>query len=338
MTIALVIGLLPSAAILAAAADVVEYIYYTYDDTSGLVQHEGSTSDYTEVTSGGGTDTWETGWYVVRGEVTYTGSLTVSGEVNLILADGCKLTAAGVYVSAGNTLNIYAQSEGEAMGSLESKTSIMSVDSGIGGSSGVDNGSFGAINIHGGRITASGRGAGIGGGGGNKANSGSIAIYGGNINATGTGAGIGGGTDDSGTGSGQERLTIAIHGGTISATGGASNFNSSAGIGSGYAKSYRPVVTITITGGSITAKGGQYAPGIGDATISDLKTGGDTEKSTITISGGTVHATRGNTGAADIGAGNGCETAGDLTVEDGAVIYIPGDVDSCITNTDSIDQ
>jgi len=57
------------------------------------------------------------GWYVVRGEVTIDESVTVRGEVHLILADGCKLTVrttdkynAGINVAEGNSLSIYGQS------------------------------------------------------------------------------------------------------------------------------------------------------------------------------------------------------------------------------------
>ena len=40
------------------------------------------------------------------------GRVTVSGDVHLILADGCKLTAGtGIEVNSGNSLTIYAQSD-----------------------------------------------------------------------------------------------------------------------------------------------------------------------------------------------------------------------------------
>lgn len=51
------------------------------------------------------------GWYIVKG-TRNVGRVTVSGDVHLILADGCKLTAGtGIEVNSGNSLTIYAQSD-----------------------------------------------------------------------------------------------------------------------------------------------------------------------------------------------------------------------------------
>jgi hypothetical protein len=45
--------------------------------------------------------------------------ITVQGTVNLILCDGAKLTAIkGLSVISGNTLNIYAHSNGANMGGV----------------------------------------------------------------------------------------------------------------------------------------------------------------------------------------------------------------------------
>lgn len=72
---------------------------------------------------------------MVNGAVTASEPITVSGEVNLILADGCTLNAQkGIVVTTGNSLTIYAQSAGS--GSLtatgEMKTQY-DVAAGIGG-------------------------------------------------------------------------------------------------------------------------------------------------------------------------------------------------------------
>ena len=40
-----------------------------------------------------GSNTWNGGWYVVNSNVTISSCITVSGSVNLILADGYTLTA-----------------------------------------------------------------------------------------------------------------------------------------------------------------------------------------------------------------------------------------------------
>lgn len=107
----------------------------------------------------------ETSWYVVTGKDVKLsqGSICV-GHVNLILADGAKLTAtgdatqAGICVSGrGNSLTIYGQTY--QSGKLEAK-----VDAGAG----IGGGSFGNgsnITINGGTVTAIGfEGDGIGGG------------------------------------------------------------------------------------------------------------------------------------------------------------------------------
>ena len=64
--------------------------------------------------------TWNSGWYVLNSDVTYSSRITVSGNVHLILADKCNLTAesGGINVSGGNSLTIYAQSTGTNMGIL----------------------------------------------------------------------------------------------------------------------------------------------------------------------------------------------------------------------------
>ncbi len=96
---------------------------------------------------------------------------------------------------------------------------------------------------------------------------------------------------------------------TIDGTGSlnvSSNGNGS-GIGGGYAISYGIIV---IEGGTITATGGQYAPGIGG-------TGGN-----ITINGGTITARGGGT-AAGIGSGNDGD-CGHITISGGTVTAYGG--------------
>lgn len=54
--------------------------------------------------------TWETGWYVVNKDVKILNRVTVSGDVKLILADGCTLTTEwGIRVEGTNSLTIYGQ-------------------------------------------------------------------------------------------------------------------------------------------------------------------------------------------------------------------------------------
>ncbi|MGM9619242.1 MAG: hypothetical protein ACI3W8_05360, partial [Oscillospiraceae bacterium] len=81
LTACLLIGLLPTVA-LAATETGSKYL-----DASGVEQ---TCSSATVVESG--TTTWNGGWYVVNSNVTIDSRVTVSGNVHLILADGCTLT------------------------------------------------------------------------------------------------------------------------------------------------------------------------------------------------------------------------------------------------------
>ena len=253
--LALCLTLLPTAAL---AEDGVSYIDRSWDDTNQVVTSTTqSCTTYTLVESN--TTTWNASWYVLNSNVTIGSRVTVSGDVHLILTDGCGLTVTGgIQVNEGSSLTIYAQST-DNMGKL---TATASDGAGIGSNYG---GKSGTITINGGEITATGGshtiaqgysyaagGAGIGSGGGvgNAPASGMITINGGTITAKGgdgswgAGAGIGGG------GSSSTAANIVIHGGTITATAGA---NGAAGIGGGGHDG--ELEQITITGGNITATG-----------------------------------------------------------------------------------
>ena len=176
------------------------------------------------------------------GNITIANRVTVSGDVTLILMDGCHLTLSkGISVNGGNSLTICAQSTGNEMGRLEASGSTN--NPGIGSDS-LKNG--GLVRIHGGSITATGgeSGAGIGGGNAFSASqsvrSATVVIRGGSITATGgkNGAAIGGGDSEEGD--------ITITGGTISATGD----DNAAGIGGGQYKK----ANITISGNAVISK------------------------------------------------------------------------------------
>lgn len=82
--------------------------YLTWDaDQKKLVATEIPTTA-TKVTSS--TTTWEAGTYVVEGQVKIDGSITLNGEVNLIIKDGAKLTANKI-VGANKNLSIYGQAQ-----------------------------------------------------------------------------------------------------------------------------------------------------------------------------------------------------------------------------------
>jgi len=166
-----------------------------YIDKDGVEQ---TCSTYNTVEEGDNV-TWSGGWYVVSGaNVTITNSVTVSGAVSLILADGASLTVngaannAGVTVSAGNSLTVYGQMAG---------TGVLIATggdkgAGIGGGKGQDSGD---ITINGGTVTATGTGGGAGIGGGIDGSIGDIEINRGTVTANGSqlATGIGAG-DNSG--------------------------------------------------------------------------------------------------------------------------------------------
>ncbi len=146
-------GIVPGMSLTAYAAGV------SYVDGSGTTQ----TVDATELATS--TTSWTNGlWYIVpEGGLTISGRIAVNGTVNLILRDGATLTAsAGITVTVGNTLNIYAQSAGT--GAL-SATGANGVNAKNGGNAGIGSlgsgyqasaANCGTINIYGGTITATG--------------------------------------------------------------------------------------------------------------------------------------------------------------------------------------
>ena len=288
-----------------------------YKDGSGNIEYV----DCTPIDSA--TTSLETGWYIVKGNVAISSTVTVTGDVKLILADGCSLTVTGSSNSAGirvigdNSLTIYAQEIGT--GSLTATVSGSTSDcAGIGGNSGE---TCGTVTIYGGNITASSNsqyGAGIGGG--RNGSGGTVTIYGGTVTAqaqyiSACGAGIGSG----GSGSSYANIgggTVTIYGGTVNAT---SNYDG-AGIGSG--KYNNNGCTVTIYGGTVTATSTHGGAGIGG--------GMNGKGGTVTINGGTVTATAGDYSysasyvASGIGKGYGASSSypdGTLTVGDGMKAY-----------------
>ena len=199
----MLVGLLPTVALAESGV--------SYLDETGTSQ---TCASATEVTS---SDTgWTTGWYVVQGTVEIGSRVTVSGDVHLILTDGCTLTVnGGIQVQDNSTestpntnaLTIYGQTQPvldadgnvtNNVGKLIATGAERDYNAVIGGNGGNSyGGSCGTIIINGGTVTATstGYGAAIGGGNGDTGGSGgTITINGGNINASNQiGAGIGGG-------------------------------------------------------------------------------------------------------------------------------------------------
>ena len=163
------------------------------------------------------------GWYYVEDDLQVVNRIIINRTVNIILGDKSTLTAVqGIEVRENQTLNIYAQSNGDGRGSLvasigEGYDSHNGRDAAIGGNGGDDgcnNGmKAGNINIYGGNIEAHGNIGGGNGGdilqdedieddesrGGDGGNSGHINIYGGYVSADGSiGGGYGGVNENTG--------------------------------------------------------------------------------------------------------------------------------------------
>lgn len=241
----------------ALAADPVTDVSYL--DETGTSQ---TCASATEVTS---SDTgWTTGWYVVQGTVEIGSRVTVTGDVRLILTDGCTLTVNGgiqvqdddndITNGSANALTIYAQSTDEStMGKLIATGAERDYNAVIGGNEGNDyGGSGGAITINGGYVEATNTdGAGIGGGFGSHSggSGGTITINGGVVKAESTlGAAIGGGYSGGGTGGDGGKITIT--GGNTTASG-----YTGTAIGGGYGTRGGSGGEVTITGGTVTATG-----------------------------------------------------------------------------------
>ena len=292
-------------------------------------------------------NTLNTGYYLASGILELDSALTVSGNAKIILANNCKLTVnGGICVNEGNSLTVFAQSEGDKAGKLTANGKDRCA--GIGGRMGYMSGN---ITIHGGNITANGGnyvtsiGGGAGIGGGNDGDSSPVVIYGGNITANGGtfSAGIGGGY-------GGWCGDVTIYGGTVKAVGGCNDFNNggagigggatnsnnwfsggcdnvtvyggkveatggrgAAGIGGGYRGS--TFASFTIYGGTVEATGGKFATGLGNGVECE-----DSEEGTVNICGGTLTARAGSSYSRVIGYSDGATQDGSVNIEDDAIL------------------
>ena len=198
LTVCLLMALLPTVAFAEGSV--------TYLDADGTLKTSPSATEVTSSDTGWGTSGTTT-WYVVQGTVIIGSRVTVSGDVRLILADGCTLTVNGgiqvqdddddITNGSANALTIYAQSTDKStMGKLIAKGAEDDYNAVIGGNKGNGyGGSGGAITINGGVVKATNTdGAGIGGGFGSSSggSGGTITINGGYVEASSQfGAGIG---------------------------------------------------------------------------------------------------------------------------------------------------
>ena len=144
MALALCLSLLPVTALAATAGNI------TYLDENGTQQTAASA---TQVTN---SDTqWTDGWYVAQSNITIDGTVAISGNVHLILEDGCNLTVnGGILLKSGSNMYIYAQStEKETMGSLTATGTDAGIKEILPGTP--------SLTITGGKISASGSDMGI---------------------------------------------------------------------------------------------------------------------------------------------------------------------------------
>lgn len=225
------------------------------------------------------------GAYYVSGSYTLDGYLGVKKQstMDLILCDGAEFRLKEFEVGQTALLRIFGQEKG---------TGKLIIEDPNDGCPGIGGNSSPLIEIHGGIITVKGAdgAAAIGSGwwdyGGLMSDRqegyfSCITIYGGTINATGGGsaAGIGGGYLHVATKS--HNGDIYIFGGDITATGGGyyRTHWGGAGIGGGDREN---VISINISGGTITAYAGKDGAGIGG--------GEDGNSGAINITGGIIRA------------------------------------------------
>ena len=245
----LLAALLPASALAATASNIT---YYDWNSSTKTME-EKTCSTATVVSSSD--NTWGNdgngGWYVVNSNVTITSRISVSGEVHLILADGCTLTAQkGIRVEddddditngSPNALTIYGQTKDNGKLNITQLYSSKSAHAAIGSNEATESTPAkrsGTVTINGGIINArSYNGAGIGGGAGKIRTGpyeggacGTVIINGGTVTATSTyTSGIGGGrgyteyTGDRINGfiyhRGGDGGNVIIRGGIVTATG-----------------------------------------------------------------------------------------------------------------------
>ena len=295
-------------------------VAFAADESTSYVDENGNTQTVTATVVDASTDTLTDGWYVVKGNFTRNGTITVSGDARLILLTAppdhqreCQLRG-GQRIRRQQPYHLRP----------EAGTGKLTVTGGANGGHrrrlqpGCRNHRYPRRGDHGLRQVDGG--AGIGGGltifG--KAG-GTIIISGGKVNATGSGggAGIGSGAE------GDENFnpvggTIIISGGEVTAAGG----NNAAGIGGGRRVS---AGSITISGGKVNVTGGDYAAAIGGGLDSD---GGNVE-----ISGGTVFA-RATSAYHYVAIGGGLNGAPGTIIIDGGSVKTDGGMSSTPQNSD----
>ncbi|WP_294698427.1 S-layer homology domain-containing protein [uncultured Flavonifractor sp.] len=309
--LALGLTLLPTAAL--AAQDPVWYIERGWDGSTVTEQTKTVDTctpiDKTTVTWDGSTTG---GWYVASGNVTIDQRVTVTGDVYLILTDGCTLTInGGIQVEEDDSLTIYGQSDqADTMGRLTASINAENAtiwDAAIGGSGSKDGGmDGGAVTIHGGFVSAMATLIDEDestGGNDDESTGGNDEVSTHYAHGAAIGGGGGGGVTADGesfVANGGDGGTVIIYGGVVDA---ASDGGAAIG-GGGGSDVGGDGGSITIYGGTVETEsitGAGMGGGSGDV-------GGD--GGTITINGGSVKAA--SYGGAAIGGGCGSGTLSDF--------------------------
>lgn len=300
LAVALILSCMPQVAVALESNSV----SYRYCDESGQNWQIGTTNSYSPVLS----DTTEltTGWYVVTGTVACQNTLSVSGEVNLILTDDSSLTAAqGIQLNNSAKLSIYAQ---------EKQNGVL-ISQGVGSSAGLGVCESAELVIYGGAITATGSAEGVGAGAGIGGNystaAGTIIIHAGEINATGASEAYGGAAGIGGGGQSSHAKKVVITGGNITAIGGQ---NGAAGIGGGGHDG--ELRSFAISGGWVNATGFKAPDGRGTAHA----IGGGMSKTAADLSGATNAMVL--DGSTKIATYYGDSLARDMVIPEGYTMYI----------------
>lgn len=357
--------LLPALTQTVSAAEEISYIERQWDTENKVVVSDAKkVTNCIELTSE--TTSWTEGnTYVAKDNITISDRISVTGNVSLILTDGCVLNAAcGITVNSGNILTIYAQNGGS--GKLNATASgNYGYAAGIGGERGE---SCGTVIIHGGVVSASAdkdnyndcSGAGIGGGSCNDrvdaGDGGTVTIYHGTVTATGAsgdylvdgGAGIGGGGGRAGRAYGGKGAEVNIYGGVVTAVGS----DGGAGIGGGGGglfgnnpDEYGGVGgVVKILGGTVYASsGGGYSDGraIGGGYASANSVRPEISNSIIYENGdgkvhGTVTLAEDHTVSAEMKLRMGSNAT--LTIPNGVTLTVEGDLinEGSITNNGTL--
>ena len=172
--------------------------YLAWDGTQKKLVATEIPTDATAVSNASGNVNWAAGTYVVDGNVTISGVISLQGAVNLIIKDGAKLTV-GRIDGANYDLSIFGQSNmtGElvvknntrhaihSLSTLEIHSCKVTALGVLNGRWGLDD--IGTINVYGGSVDSKASENGYGNGICLK-NAGSMNIYGGLVKAEGKGS------------------------------------------------------------------------------------------------------------------------------------------------------